>query len=104
MRDAPLALVMTVMSGVADATMDFMLHDPANADAHCATAPRGWVMHVSRVCRDANLRLIDVVRLQPRNLRQITTSKRASASRTFAAPRSTVSVPSMRMSGASGTS
>jgi hypothetical protein len=38
MRDAPLPLVVTVMNGVAEATMDFMMRDPANADAHSATA------------------------------------------------------------------
>ena len=38
MRDAPLPLVITVMNGVAEATMDFMMRDLANADAHCATA------------------------------------------------------------------
>ena len=38
MHDAPLPLVVTVMNGVAEATMDLMMRDPANADAHCATA------------------------------------------------------------------
>ena len=38
MHDAPLPLVVTVMTGVAEATMDLMMRDPANADAHCATA------------------------------------------------------------------
>jgi len=38
MRTAPLSLVLTIMSGVADAAMDYMLRDPANADAHCETA------------------------------------------------------------------
>ena len=34
MRDAPLALVVALMSALADATTDFMIRDPANADEH----------------------------------------------------------------------
>lgn len=35
MRDAPFGLVAALMNSMADATMDFMAQDPANADAHC---------------------------------------------------------------------
>jgi AcrR family transcriptional regulator len=38
MRDAPLAFVVALMSALADATVDFMIHDPANADQHSAAA------------------------------------------------------------------
>ena len=38
MRDAPRGLVMAIMSAVADAAVDFMMRDPANADTHCAAA------------------------------------------------------------------
>lgn len=38
MRKAPRGLVMAVLSAVADATVDFMVRDPANADAHCTAA------------------------------------------------------------------
>lgn len=38
MRDAPLSLVASVMGAVADATVDFMIKDPANANAHSATS------------------------------------------------------------------
>ena len=34
MRDAPLEFVVALMSAVADATIDFMVRDPANADKH----------------------------------------------------------------------
>ena len=34
MRDAPLALVVALMGTVADTTVDFMIKDPARADAH----------------------------------------------------------------------
>lgn len=34
MRGAPLALVVALMSALADATIDFMIRDPANADEH----------------------------------------------------------------------
>jgi AcrR family transcriptional regulator len=36
MRDAPLALVVALFNAHADATVDFMIKDPANADKHCA--------------------------------------------------------------------
>jgi AcrR family transcriptional regulator len=35
MRDAPLPFVVALMSALADATIDFMIRDPANADKHC---------------------------------------------------------------------
>lgn len=35
LRDAPLAFAVALMSATADATIDFMIHDPANADEHC---------------------------------------------------------------------
>ena len=35
-RDAPKAFVAAIMNSLADATMDFMAQDPANADKHCA--------------------------------------------------------------------
>lgn len=38
MRDVPLEFVAALMSGLADATIDFMIHDPANADKHCMAA------------------------------------------------------------------
>ena len=38
MRDAPLGFLIALMSAMADATIDFMIRDPANADAHCTTA------------------------------------------------------------------
>lgn len=38
LRAAPLGFVSALMSAMADATMDFMIGDPANADKHCATA------------------------------------------------------------------
>jgi AcrR family transcriptional regulator len=34
MRDAPLGFVVALMSAMAEATIDFMLHDPAGADDH----------------------------------------------------------------------
>jgi AcrR family transcriptional regulator len=34
MRDAPLAFVIVLANAVADATIDFILRDPGNADAH----------------------------------------------------------------------
>ena len=34
MREAPLGLVVSLMSALADATVDFMIRDPANADQH----------------------------------------------------------------------
>jgi len=36
MRDVPIALVATLMTGVADAVVDFIIRDPANAQKHCA--------------------------------------------------------------------
>lgn len=35
MRDAPMDFVSSVMNAIAEATMDFMVADPANADQHC---------------------------------------------------------------------
>jgi len=35
MRDAPIGFVSAIMNSVAEATMDFMVHDPTNADKHC---------------------------------------------------------------------
>ena len=35
MRDAPLGFVAALMNALADATVDFMIGDPAHADAHC---------------------------------------------------------------------
>ncbi len=35
MRDAPMEFVVALMNSLADATMDFMVSDPANADEHC---------------------------------------------------------------------
>jgi hypothetical protein len=34
MRDAPLGFVVVLMNALADATIDFMIHDPVNADKH----------------------------------------------------------------------
>ena len=34
-RDAPFAFVAAIMTSLAEATMDFMVHDPTNADEHC---------------------------------------------------------------------
>lgn len=34
MRDAPLAFVVTLMSATAEATIDFMMQDPVNAEKH----------------------------------------------------------------------
>jgi hypothetical protein len=34
MRDAPLAFVVVLANAVADATIDFIIRDPDNADAH----------------------------------------------------------------------
>jgi AcrR family transcriptional regulator len=34
MRDAPLGFVVALMSAAAEATIDFMLHDPAGAETH----------------------------------------------------------------------
>lgn len=38
MRDAPLGFVFAMVDAMADATIDFMIHDPANADKHCMVA------------------------------------------------------------------
>ncbi|HEY1903374.1 MAG TPA: TetR/AcrR family transcriptional regulator [Terracidiphilus sp.] len=35
MRSAPLGFVLALMNSVAEATMDYMTHDPANANKHC---------------------------------------------------------------------
>jgi AcrR family transcriptional regulator len=35
MRDAPMGFVIAMASSLAEATMDFMVSDPANADEHC---------------------------------------------------------------------
>jgi len=35
MRDAPMEFVVALMNSLAEATMDFMVGDPANADEHC---------------------------------------------------------------------
>ncbi len=38
MRDVPLEFVSTLMSAVADATVDFMIHNPAHTDQHSKAA------------------------------------------------------------------
>ena len=38
MRDAPLAFVAALMNALVDATIDYMIQDPANADKHCMAA------------------------------------------------------------------
>ena len=38
MRNAPLGFVVALMNALADATIDFMIQDPANADKHCTAA------------------------------------------------------------------
>ena len=35
LRNAPMGFVVAIMNSLADATMDFMIHDPANAKKHC---------------------------------------------------------------------
>ena len=35
MRDAPMGFVSAIMSSLAEATMDYMVQDPANAKKHC---------------------------------------------------------------------
>jgi AcrR family transcriptional regulator len=35
MRDASMGFVVAIMNSLAEATMDFMVNDPANADEHC---------------------------------------------------------------------
>ncbi|WP_428532718.1 TetR/AcrR family transcriptional regulator [Rhodopila sp.] len=45
MREAPLGLVVGLMTALADATVDFMIRDPANADQHSrATFDALWRM------------------------------------------------------------
>jgi AcrR family transcriptional regulator len=38
MRDTPLGFIVALMSALADATIDFMIRDPANADKHARVA------------------------------------------------------------------
>ena len=35
LRNAPMGFVVALLHSLADATMDFMIHDPANAKKHC---------------------------------------------------------------------
>jgi AcrR family transcriptional regulator len=35
MRDAPMGFVLALMNSLAEATMDYMVNDPAHADEHC---------------------------------------------------------------------
>ena len=35
LRNAPMGFVVAIMSSLADATMDFMIHNPTNAKRHC---------------------------------------------------------------------
>lgn len=35
MRNAPMGFVVSILNALADATMDFMIRDPANAKKHC---------------------------------------------------------------------
>jgi len=35
MRNVPMGFVVMIMNSLADATMDFMIHDPNNAKNHC---------------------------------------------------------------------
>jgi AcrR family transcriptional regulator len=35
LHDAPMGFVVAIMNSLADATMDFMIQDPTNADKHC---------------------------------------------------------------------
>ena len=45
MRDMPIGLFAALMTGVAEAAMDFMMRDPANADTTCEDAFRAvWRM------------------------------------------------------------
>jgi hypothetical protein len=37
MSKVPMGFLLTLMSSVAEATMDFMTQDPANAKKHCKT-------------------------------------------------------------------
>ena len=38
MRNAPLGFIVALMNALADATVDFMIQDPADADKHCTAA------------------------------------------------------------------
>ena len=38
MRNAPLGFIVALMNALADATVDFMILDPANANKHCTAA------------------------------------------------------------------
>lgn len=38
MCDAPLTFVVSIVDALADATIDYMIHDPDNADKHCMVA------------------------------------------------------------------
>jgi len=38
LQNAPLEFVLTLMNALANATMDFMIRDPGNADEHCIAA------------------------------------------------------------------
>lgn len=38
MRDAPLGFVAALMTSLLDATIDYMIQDPANSDKHCTAA------------------------------------------------------------------
>lgn len=38
MRDVPLGFILVMANALADATIDFMIHDPDNADQHCVVA------------------------------------------------------------------
>jgi hypothetical protein len=35
LRNTPMGFVAAIMNSLAEATMDFMIHDPANAKKHC---------------------------------------------------------------------
>jgi AcrR family transcriptional regulator len=35
LRNVPMGFVVSILNSLADATMDFMIHDPANAKKHC---------------------------------------------------------------------
>ncbi|SPF47973.1 Bacterial regulatory s, tetR family protein [Candidatus Desulfosporosinus infrequens] len=38
MRNAPLGFIVSMVDALADATIDYMINDPANADKHCMVA------------------------------------------------------------------
>jgi AcrR family transcriptional regulator len=38
MRDVPLGFIVALMNGMSEATIDFMINDPAHADKHCQSA------------------------------------------------------------------